>query len=646
MSTVTDNATPLGNAARSKRDWRLVMIGYGVLVALFGVWHLDRTVANNAPVMPTRSDGVTQSLEVLAQGGPPLLRALPRWAGSHPPAGTGYADIGSDDDPGLYFYLPVFGNALGVQDTALLVKWTFVVLMAVVLAVYPLVFYELLGSAAAAAVAPLLVLWRFSQLGNYQFYWIGAWVTLLALPILMLLIARRWRRASTVLIGLVALAAGLASSFRGLAGVGVLLACLLAAAYVVRPWRRLLGVVLVVIGCYWATGYGVIEGARAYRNHVVGYSLPLSHTTPLHNFYIGLGYLDNPYGIYYSDSVALEAALQVDPNAQFESPRYPGAMRRVVENLWHKNPWFIAANLWDKSIAITRDALHRFELIIVLVPLALITAGRRIPIGRWLTLALPTFLVLALPPLLVLPLYQYELGWFGAWGFVWLFCIAFLLARCEDVLRNAPLRARIRALGWTRDPRRSIGAVLSRRSVVVSVLLIGLTLALAEAPIARTRGANYGQSPQFRLVSPASKGTVLHRWRLWTGLPSGWTNKGARLKPNGQRLDLSTTESTLDHQLEGPAEQLASGHYEVLVDGAVKTGSIDVGVLNVTTGVWVTEAIYFAGLPFQGHLMAAQFMLPASTKVRVVLANWMSVPGISIWSIGSISIRRESASDN
>ncbi len=635
-------------ANRRPTRTQLLLLTYGVLVALVGAAHFDRGISNSTAVMPTRARGMTASLAVLHAGGPPLLGATPAWAGSDPPAGTTYYDVGSADDPGQYFYLPLIGDAIGVDNPSLLDKWTFVLFMAVTLAIYPLVFYELLGSAVAAIAAPLLVIWRFGFLGGWQFYWMGAWAVMFCIPLLLLVLARPWQRRSVAAVCAIALLAGVASSFRGLAGTGVLLSCVLVAGLRVRPWRRLLPVILLVGVAYWAGAKGVIDGARHYRNHVVGYQVPQAHLTPLHNFYIGLGYVENTYGIHYADSVAARAALKVDPRATYESPRYAAALRHVLVNLWHRDPWFIVANIWDKTIAVTHDALRRFGSVLVLLPLAFAFARRR-RFGLWLGLVAPSFVLLATPPISVMPYEQYELLWLGVWAFLWAAALLVLIARAEELVRSPAPLGRLRSLNAPGSPSLSrlaagtaaaAGSTFRRRSFQLALLGSALALVLAHAPTARRVSNLDYWSLQTPLVASPEPGHTLNTWKLSTGVPSDWTNSADTAVAGAHGLTVTTTKSTDAYVLSAPAATLPAGRYEVVLHGRVTKGALAIGMLDVNDNALLESSTFWYGQSFRDRVMTNILTLHGALNVQLVLANLDDPAGVSRWVLQDISLRR------
>ncbi len=121
---------------------------------------------------------------MLDRGGPPLLASdVPYHAGI---AVSHLRPVGVTDDQGIYVYLPVAledhgrEGSLDADEVALHGRFALLVL------VYPLMFYELFGSIVFAMAAPALVLWKFAFTQTLDLYWVLAWCMLLGIPGLVL----------------------------------------------------------------------------------------------------------------------------------------------------------------------------------------------------------------------------------------------------------------------------------------------------------------------------------------------------------------------------------------------------------------------------------------------------------------------------
>jgi hypothetical protein len=76
---------------------------------------------------------------------------------------------------------------------------------------------------------------------------------------------------------------------------------------------------------------------------------PLSARHPMwHSVFIGFGYLQNDYGISWSDSNAYETVQSIAPGTTFGSVRYERVLRGEVLQLLRRHPWFVFLNLASK----------------------------------------------------------------------------------------------------------------------------------------------------------------------------------------------------------------------------------------------------------------------------------------------------------
>ena len=161
------------------RHVRKLLLAYGVLFAVVGIFVLGGTPRSSLTLQGARADSIRGSISVLDRGGPPLLGS----DGGQPVAPE------AGDDPGAILYLSLLGHAVGSSDPLQLLKWMFVGAFALLFAVYPILWFELLSSAAAALISPLLLLFGFRFLAVHDIYWVAAWCILLCIPLIALTFA-------------------------------------------------------------------------------------------------------------------------------------------------------------------------------------------------------------------------------------------------------------------------------------------------------------------------------------------------------------------------------------------------------------------------------------------------------------------------
>ena len=173
-----------------------MLVGYGIAVALIGAARWDHQLPTRTVAIESgRQQDISEAINVLDQGGPPLIAAQ----GSYSAAVRDGSVVPADrtDDPGIYLYLPVASHLLGDADPQSLLKWFFIGCMSLVLLAYPIVFYLLFDSLLIGLAAPLVVLFESGSLVNTDLYFIQAWVVLLLLPVVLVVAKRPWRRSAS-----------------------------------------------------------------------------------------------------------------------------------------------------------------------------------------------------------------------------------------------------------------------------------------------------------------------------------------------------------------------------------------------------------------------------------------------------------------
>lgn len=67
-----------------------------------------------------------------------------------------------------------------------------------------------------------------------------------------------------------------------------------------------------------------------------------------HNIYAGFGYLQNPYGIEWSDTCCAQAALQKNNQAVYATPLYDKTVKQLVLQLCREKKYFVLTTLFAK----------------------------------------------------------------------------------------------------------------------------------------------------------------------------------------------------------------------------------------------------------------------------------------------------------
>lgn len=639
---------------------RAALVIYGVGFTLYAVLHLAAALPNHEVLMATRSDGISASIAVLDRGGPPLLGANVPYGSVGAQPAKNYFPVGVSDDQGLYLYLPLIARATGQDNPNILLKWFFIGCFALLFAVYPLLFYELMGSVLAAVAAPILVLHWFSFLRNTDLYWIVGWGALLGLPLVFAALKRPWGKGAIALLLAAGLVASFVTSVRIHSGDPIMIAAIAVALIRARSFRSKALASIAIVVATLSINVGVLGAVRIARDTTVGVAFrhksPSEHPT-WHNAYIGLGYLPNKYGITWDDNVARAAAHNADPQASYLSSEYERTLRHLYFKIFRHDPWFVLGTFWTKFGVCIQGASRQFGWwwpFFLVLPLLL---GRRRREMRWFVgLSLPALAFAIVPPIVTFPFSKYQAGWFAAVGFLWLLLITWALSSLPDAARW---------LNFDRSNWRSVlpsgqAAALAAAACVALIAVARTAVTHADAAVARAAAPPQQPAPgqaisipttlrqyyvqNANALSPASvNGQKLGSWSFATGLAADWSKLTASvLDVHGGQTTVTTRPSVGEYQLWSAPRVLRSGIYEIVVDGSVLAGGLSLGAIDVGTQAWIAQRNYWSGEPFADGKMTTRLALDAATNVQIILANWASTAHASRWRIKDVRLVRTS----
>jgi len=619
-------------------------------MALWSISRRSAAVPDQTALEGVRADYLEQAIAGLRHGLPLLVG----WSEGKPGL-TGWTygprtPIAISDDVGLYIFGGVLGWATGETDPHIVVKWIYVGCMAAVVLIAPLVYQALFRSLVPAIVAPLLLIYSFTVLDNTETSWLGAWTTLFAVPLIALVALRPWTRWSVAfLIGLSVLASAL-SAIRVQTGLPVLLGAAGVALFKSPRWRsRVLVVACLVLGYLSIYPIGlqpVFQARDRSLHHPVTATFPTYHI-PWHNAYIGLGYIKNPYGIYWLDDVGFERAAEMDPGVIPNSRRYAADVRKLYFDTVRDHPGFALRGYAVKSRLLLATAFDRWKLALVLLPLAFAFGRHRRTFRLLAALALPGLLLTFLPPVLTIPSPQYAAGFYGTVGFYWLLSVVWLALFVVEVALPAAWRF------GRYDDRRSVASVVAavrarpRAAIAPVVALLGLLIVALYRPSDSALAVVVPERPTKELSSsetPAQSsnpnpGSTVSSWSFAGALPRGWTAVAdATVKPSADTIEVTTGDGRGSYALQGPTLILDTGEYREVIDGSVRDGGLTVGVLDVGSDKWIAFTLYSAKQNFAGRRMVTSFRLDGKRRVRILLANWRSEDKPSRWHLRSAAV--------
>jgi hypothetical protein len=144
-----------------------------------------------------------------------------------------------------------------------------------------------------------------------------------------------------------------------------------------------------------------------------------------------------------------------------------------------------------------------------------------------------------------------------------------------------------------------------------------------------------------------SVGTTIQSWRMSLPLRGKWEALEPRtsLRRSLDGLAVTTTPERSAYQLVSPPLRLRAGPYRIALDGLVRSGGIQIGVLLPRTRRCVDNA-FFAGdqanpqgtAGSSSTTMALSFRLAQTETVRIVLANWQPVDQSSVWLLHRVNV--------
>ncbi len=356
--------------------------------------------------------------------------------------GSTLGAVGWGDSPGLYFFVPLLARATGLSlDGAVLLFFGGILALALAAGIVGWLLYARthLGRALGVVALTLVCYWSL-RLGDD--YTLLTALPVAAVPALLALQRRgapfgRWAGALAAT-GLVAGLAGLVRVDAALPLPVFAAALTLARAGETRARRALLLAILVCATVLPGQGMRLVERGRDQflARAVPGYVPPMHTHVLWHSVYIGLGFLENEYGLRYKDGIAVAFVDRVRPGTPVYTAEYDAVLRREVLRLALHDPAFVGKTVMAKV------GILAFYLL-VFGNVGLVAARRARKPGRLDLSFAAAGLTAALPGLLAIPRTQYLEGFIALTILYALVSIDWaLMARERDRARPAPPRPR------------------------------------------------------------------------------------------------------------------------------------------------------------------------------------------------------------
>lgn len=295
------------------------------------------TASGFIDIMPWRLANLEATVKAYLATGAPLVRVTE----------TGlYAAANPTDDPGIFLGVPVIARVTGLSTAAS--KDVFIVgilLVALALGIWGAIAGARTRAGKFVCVAGLTLLAVVAgEVGDV--YSISAAILMGGVPWLMFGLRRPGARALMTMAPLFGVACAAANLVRGQSGTA--LALMFAAGLLLKrdvTWRqRMIGLGLAagglaLIGVLFGT---VVAHRDAFLATAPKDPTPQALGHPFwHTVYIGLGFVENPYGLRYDDTVATAFVAQSLPDEPLGSPRYEDVLRQEVFRIAATDPGFI-----------------------------------------------------------------------------------------------------------------------------------------------------------------------------------------------------------------------------------------------------------------------------------------------------------------
>ncbi len=315
---------------KNKRTSIIVMlIFYGVILSI--VLYKILSIHNATLYMPFRIDSLQLGIESVNLGRPAIID-------------ENGSLIGKSDDLGIYIMIPYFAKLLGITDATIAMKYFSIILSILPLVFMPLIYFLLFDSYLIGLVSPLFIFLNFDIYSTLtDTYWMQQWIIIITLPLIWLLYKRKWDKISIIISLFLAILMSYSNLIRSNSSLGLLL--LLFAVVIIKHPKQLAKKIFLSCGIlllYISINIIFLNAYSLYNKIDIGSNS--SHHL-WHSAYIGLGAVENDYGITYSDTVAYERALQENPNVEYMGAEYNEILKKAYFNIISSDLDFLYRNI-------------------------------------------------------------------------------------------------------------------------------------------------------------------------------------------------------------------------------------------------------------------------------------------------------------
>ena len=351
---------------------------------------------------------------------------------------------------GYVLYFPVIMSNLNILSGYNMFSIAQSIAGGIVLIVYPVLMYRLFESLKIAVLSPVLIHFTIGDLlyiNKSSEYWSGCWSLVIGVPLLLLFIKERESKKRYIIVLALALIMGIANILRGQSALPLLLTFITLLVVLLMEKKISLKkciFMFLICMCFYNLMGRTIPDIVA---HQWGYEGKTAYnSSPWHSMLIGMGYIENNYGLYYSDDSAKEIIERIDPNITYNSNEYYDACKEEALRIIKENPAFFIKGIIlkaKKCIQLQLDYVwgispltyywHPYILImiIILVNIIIIIKTKRVKtyVRKWggVSLGAEAALFSLYAGIMVYPSEYYIMGGFGGIG-------TFLLQVCFSMI--------------------------------------------------------------------------------------------------------------------------------------------------------------------------------------------------------------------
>ncbi len=270
-----------------------------------------------------------------------------------------YTPAGFTDDLGIYYFIPWIAKFLGISlDPAINIFFGLLLFIGITISLCCFSFAFKQGAARMISSVGLGLLmiaaYRYSDVYSTSYFAIASTIPLFIL----------WDQKSSkfdwkfiALLAFSGIIIGYSNIIRTHAGTGVflfLVSWLLLNKELTKTDKLISLITLTVfIGIPYGHFKFLETNRDAFLTKIDPLYQPISIAHPKwHSIYIGFGFLDNKYGIKYSDIISQEKAMSINPKAAYCSPEYEQILKNQCFLLAKNDPKFVLKTVFMKSITL------------------------------------------------------------------------------------------------------------------------------------------------------------------------------------------------------------------------------------------------------------------------------------------------------